>query len=344
MRDHRKAVCAVAMGFAAFAAQPAAAAPEWNDGLPEDHFTQTCESIGGVGGYREEHSSQVRAGTLVDPQKIPKVGEVFYARVAMAAVGGCTDKSFIPEVVPPLGVEVAISAANPVRCHYTLPDGSDTALDGCPQTLAPGPHGGLSLAPGGNPNNAWTGVGKIPGTPALTRPRVEIVYIEFPLRASRRLAGLPGGPTCAERSARTGPCRRDAAGDFLQVAVTVYDVSVPVLTPAIGLVVGAGRGSLVTVARSMRLRSAVKGIPLAVMVPGDGARVAATLTAKGFGRISAVKRNGVKAGSLRLRMKPTRLAARKLRRASAVTASLRVSVKLPGQAATVETIRIRLRR
>ena len=103
-------------------------------------------------------------------------------------------------------------------------------------------------------------------------------------------------------------------------------------------------GSLVTVARSMRLRNAVKGIPLRVTVPADGARVAATLTAKGFGRISVVKRNGVKAGSLRLRMKPTRLAARKLRRASAMTASLRVSVKVPGQSATVETIRIRLRR
>ena len=142
--------------------QPAAAAPEWNDGLPEDHFTQTCESIGGVGGYREEHSSQVRVGTLVDPQNIPEVGEVFYARVAMAAVGGCGEKSFIPELVAPLGVEVAISAANPVRCHYTLPDGSDTALGGCPQALKPGPHGGLSLAPGGNPNNAWTGVERSP--------------------------------------------------------------------------------------------------------------------------------------------------------------------------------------
>ena len=99
-----------------------------------------------------------------------------------------------------------------------------------------------------------------------------------------------------------------------------------------------------TVARSTRLRNAVKGIPLRVRVPADDARVVATLTAKGFGRISVVKRNGVKAGSLRLRMKPTRLAARKLRRASAVTASLRVSVKVPGQPATVETIRIRLQR
>ena len=76
MRDHRRAGAAFAAtaGLAAFAAQPAAAAPEWNDGLPEDHFTQTCESIGGVGGYREEHSSQVKVGTFVDPQNIPKVG------------------------------------------------------------------------------------------------------------------------------------------------------------------------------------------------------------------------------------------------------------------------------
>ena len=352
MRAHRRAgaVLAVTAGLAGFAAQPAVAAAVWNDGLPEDHFTQTCESIGGVGGYREEHSSQVRVGTFVDPARIPEIGEVFYARVAMAAVGGCGEKSFVPELLAPLGVEVAISAANPVRCHYTLPDGSDTALGGCPQALQPGPHGGLSLAPGGNPANAWTGVGKIPGTPALTRPQVEIVYIEFPLRSTRRLAGLPGGPTCAARTARTGPCPRDAAGDFLQVAVTVFDVSVPVLAPAIGLVVGpsggapAGGTRLVTVARSMRLRRAVRGIPLRVRVPADGARVAATLTAKGLGRISVVKRNGVKAGSLRLRMKPTPRAARKLRRASAVTASLRVSVKLPAQPATVETITIRLRR
>ncbi|HYI84701.1 MAG TPA: hypothetical protein VEX11_16030 [Acetobacteraceae bacterium] len=331
---------------AVLAAEPAAAAREWNDGLPEDHFTQTCESIGGVGGYREEHSSQVRVGTFVDPQRIPKVGEVFYARVAMAAVGGCGEKSFIPEVVPPVGVEVAISAANPVRCHYTLPDGTDTALGGCPQALKPGPHGGLSLAPNGDPANAWTGVGKIPGTPALTRPQVEIVYIEFPLRATRPLQGLPGGPTCPERTLRTGPCGRDVAGDFLQVAVTVYDVSTPVLTAAIGLVVGArgANGPLVTVARSMRLGKAVKGIPVRVAVPADGARVSVTLTAKRFGRISGVKRNDVKAGKLRLRIKPTRRAARMLRRASTLTAALRVTVKLPGQATRTESVKIRLRR
>ena len=79
MRDHRRAaaVFAATAGIAAFAAQPAAAAPEWNDGLPEDHFTQTCESIGGVGGYREEHSSQVKAGTFVDHRTFRRSGRSF---------------------------------------------------------------------------------------------------------------------------------------------------------------------------------------------------------------------------------------------------------------------------
>jgi hypothetical protein len=361
-RKRAGAVLAVVAGLLTLAAAPAVAAPEWNDGLPEDHFTQTCESIGGVGGFREEHSSQVKAGIFVDPQNIPNVGEVFYARVAMAAVGGCGDKSFIPEVVPPLGVELAISPAAPVRCHYTLPDGSDTALDGCPQAPQTGSHGGRSLAPDGNPNNAWTGVGRIPGTPALTRPQVEIVYIEFPLRASRPLNGLPGGPTCSERTARTGPCPRDAAGDFLQVPVTVYDVSTPVLTPAIGLVVQAGESgppapippgdpgtggdsaSVLTVASSVRLRRAAKGIPIQITVPADGARISATLTANGFGRIAVVKRKAVKAGTLRLRMKPTRRVARRLRRARPANATLTLTMKLPGQAKTVERARIRLRR
>ena len=353
---------AVVAGLVGFAAAPAVAAPEWNDGLPEDHFTQTCESIGGVGGFREEHSSQVKAGTFVDPQNIPNVGDVFYARVAMAAVGGCGDKSFIPEVVPPLGVEMAISAATPVRCHYTLPDGSDTALGGCPQAPQAGPHGGLSLAPDGNPNNAWTGVGRIPGTPALTRPQVEIVYIEFPLRASRPLNGLPGGPTCTERTMRTGPCPRAAAADFLQVPVTVFDVSTPVLTAAIGLVVEAGDGGspaptppgepgadgnsgrLLTVASSVGIRRAAKGIPIRITVPADGARISVTLIAKRFGRIAVVKRKGVKAGVLRLRMKPTRRVARRLRRARPSKATVTLTVKVPGQAKTVERADIRLRR
>jgi hypothetical protein len=131
----------------AVSAAPATAAPYWNYGLPEETQELTCTSIGAgpLVGTQTEVATSTRAGMLVDPQDIPKVGEVFYGGVMISAVGGCTAKTVIPEVVPPLGVDLAISAADPVRCHYTLPDGSDTRItEGCPQALQPGTHGDCS--------------------------------------------------------------------------------------------------------------------------------------------------------------------------------------------------------
>ena len=248
---------ALASAIGAAATGSASAAAEWDYGLPEQAFEQTCQSIGGGGGYFEEVGTSTRTGMLVDRQAIPRVGEVFYGGVMIAAVGGCSDKSVIPEVVPPLGVELAVSPANPVRCHYTLPDGSDTQIvEGCPQSPQPGTQGGLSLAPGGDPANAWVGIGKIPGTPALTRPRLEILYIEFPLRSTRPLNGLPGGPSCAAHTLQTGPCPRASAGDFLQVATKVFALGdAPTLASAIGLVVspaGAAAGGTGGGARNAR--------------------------------------------------------------------------------------------
>ena len=363
------AVLALASAIGAAAAGSAFAAAEWDYGLPEQAYEQTCQSIGGGGGYFEEVGTSTRTGMLVDRQAIPRVGEVFYGGVMIAAVGGCSDKSVIPEVVPPLGVELAVSPANPVRCHYTLPDGSDTQIvDGCPQSPHPGTQGGFSLAPGGDPANAWVGIGKIPGTPALTRPRLEILYIEFPLRATRPLNGLPGGPSCAAHTLQTGPCPRASAGDFLQVATQVFALGdVPTLASAIGLVVspagatagGTGGGaatpvapggnqndrtSLLTAPRSLRIRRALKSIPFTVEVPADGARVTATLSAPRVGRIASTRRDSVRAGELRLRLKPTRAAARKLRRRRATIVTLRVKISTPGRPAAVDSARIRLRR
>jgi hypothetical protein len=79
-------------------------------------------------------------------------------------------------------------------------------------------------------------------------------------------------------------------------------------------------------------------------VPADGARVTATLRARRIGRIAVVRRARVKAGRLTLRLKPTRAAARRLRRASRVTATLRVTVRIPGHATSETAIVIRLRR
>ena len=161
MRAHQRtaALVAVTAGIAAIAAQPAPAAPEWNEGLPEDHFTQTCESIGGVGGYREEHSSQVRTGTFVDAQNIPKVGEVFYARVAMAAVGAVErSRSF----------RRSSRSASRSRSRPRIPCVATTRFPTAPirrsavvrRRCSPALMAGSGCTPGGNPNNAWTSVGR----------------------------------------------------------------------------------------------------------------------------------------------------------------------------------------
>jgi hypothetical protein len=343
--------------IASAATASAAAAPDWNLGLPEELLEQTCTSIGagGLVGYQTELGTSVRAGMLVDPQAIPEVGDVFYGGVTMSAVGGCSSKAFAPEAILPLGVELAVSAAHPVRCHYTLPDGSDTPItDGCPQSPQRGPYGGLMLTPRGDPGNVWADVGRIPGSDALSRPQLETLYVEFPLRASRPLLPLPGGPGCAERAARTAPCARDAAGDFLQVAVRVIALGgTPTLIPAIGLAVepggggpgaGTGGGRLLTAPRALGMRRALRGIAITVTAPAARTRVTATLSVPGLGRVALARRTAARAGRLRLRLKPTARSARRLRRRPAVTARVKVTVRAPGGRARTATARIRLRR
>jgi hypothetical protein len=357
MMRRAASVLIAAAAVTAVAAAPAAAAPDWNYGLPEELFETTCLGIVDGSG-RTELGTSLRAGMFIDSENIPKVGEVFYGAVSIGAAGGCVAKAAQPEVIPPEGVELAVSAANPVRCHFFIgEDNSDTPIvDSCPQNPRPGPMGGLSLSPNGDPDNVWIDIGKIPGTTDnLTRPRLEILYIEFPLRASRPLTGLPGGPSCAARASRTGPCPAASAGDFLQVPTKLFVLGgTPVLTPAVGLTVEPSAGAapgpqspatgLVTAPSSVRIGAAVRGIAVRVAVPASGARVTATLRAPGIGRIAVVRRSGVRAGRLALRLRPTRAAARRLRQATSVTATLRVTVRVPGQAPRTETSRIRLRR
>ena len=370
MPSRLAAVIAIAAALIATGAAPAAAAPAWDYGLPEEMYEQTCQSIGGGGGLRSRGARHLGArGHARRSAGHPEGRRGLLRRRHDRRGRRLSDKSVIPEVVPPLGVELAVSPANPVRCHYTLPDGSDTPIiAGCPQAPKAGTQGGFSLAPGGDPGNAWVGIGKIPGTPALTRPQLEILYLEFPLRASRPLTGLPGRPECPDARRPVGPCARDAAGDFLQVAVQVFS---PAAAPrrsrprsacrrrvrraappaALGGTGTPALGDAEAPARALhraRLRTdpaaPSAASPSSVAVPADGARVTATLRARRLGRIAVARRSGVEAGRLRLRLKPTRGAARKLRRVRAVVATLRVTVKLPGRPAVVETARIRLRR
>lgn len=99
--------------------------------------------------------------------------------------------------------------------------------------------------------------------------------------------------------------------------------------------------------RTLRMRQALRGIPVTVQVPTDAVVRAQLRTARlrGLrnGLIARVTRRA-KAGALRLRIKPSRTAARALRRKRSVLATLRVSVTAPGAASRTATARIRLRR
>jgi len=339
----------------ALAAAPAQAAPQWVYGLSLESKELSCYSHANPGTNLYETNVMTRAGILVDPQSPPRVGDVFYAAVQIGQVAGCYEDSVRPEAIPPLGVELAASAATPVRCHYTPWGGTLTPIPppDCPSAPGTGLFGGLALTPRGDPTTVWQ-----------LAPR-ELFVIEFPLRASRPLTSLLGGPSCPARADRRGPCPRESAGDFLQVAVRVADNGAsPTLTPAIGLAVQPAAGGdapaggagppvaaprpeaaaqlAVRVPRSLRLRRALRGIPITVTVPANDARVVVTLTARGR-RIAVHRRSGVRAGRLHVRLRPTRRAARRLRRARGVTATLRVTVHARGRPAAVATSRIRLR-
>ena len=80
------ALCAAAAALAS--APPAQAAPEWNYGLPEEALEESCLSIGNPDIFHIEPNVSVRAGTLIDPQDIPEVGEVFYGGVFIGQVRG----------------------------------------------------------------------------------------------------------------------------------------------------------------------------------------------------------------------------------------------------------------
>lgn len=337
------------MVIAGVPAPPAQAAPDWELGLPEETTEESCVSLGNADLLIYETNISARAGMLLDPQDLPEVGEVFYGSVWIGQVRGCFDDAVAPEVLPPTGVELAISAQNPVRCHSTpVAGGAQTPISaaaGCPQNPGPGLYGGRSLAPNGDNTQVWT------------MAAGEIFVIEFPLRASRPLTGLPGGPSCPERANRTGPCPRESAGDFLQTPIKVIDNGFsPVLTPALGLFSVAGGGGpsaggagLFEAPRSMRIRRALKGVRIRVSVPSDGSTVTATLRARGLrglrgGVIARAGKRRAKAGVLKLRLKPSRAARRALLGKRRVQATLRVEVKPRGGAALRDSTKLTLRR
>jgi len=286
----------------------------------------------------------------------PRVGEVFYAFALVGAIGdSCVTQLAHVEVLPPVGVELAISAQTPVVCEYG--DGTTTTpvsvAEGCPQAGAAGLHG-VAL----NRTTRADGLWELPLGRTLT--------LKVPLRATRPLAGLGGGtPSCA-RLRGAPPCRPDQAGDSLQVATWVLDgqgdpwlvpynaltavaaPGAPATTPAPGAPPATSGGLLRRAPRSLRIASALRGVRVTVAVPADASRVTAVLRARLRGvRGGVLARASVtraRAGDLRLRLRPTAAARRALRRARRVTATLRVTVTPRGGRRQVATARVVLRR
>ena len=200
------------------------AKPRWNIGKSEGSTVQACSSLG----FEPLYYTGVYVQTWfhADPKALPKVGQTFYARVAAGAPGApCVTQAAGIEVIPPRGVQLAITAKTPVRCYaYTAKSMSPLSpAQGCPQRASRGPYGFL-LRRTTRADGLWhlpTGNG---------------IQIDVPLRSTRPLKGIVA-PSCGRLAAQP-PCPVAKAGDYLQFAVRVADGNDnPWLVPHVGLFV-----------------------------------------------------------------------------------------------------------
>ena len=342
-------VTVTVLAGAALAAPAAQADPQWHIGTSETSTVLDCS-------FNQQPGIQVSAELQADPQAVPKVGDVFYVRTVAARIGqGCDIyMGAHVEVVPPPGVTLAISGRNPVRCSWMdVPTGALTAADGCPQGIYEGVYGPAldQLTPGG-PTESY------PWEIAYEKALV----VEVPLVSSRPLHGT--SPTCPRVSGMP-PCSPSSSGDTLQFTARMLDAwSSDWLSPYVPLFVeappagggatpgGGGDGAspstkLAAAPRTLKLRRLLRGLPVAVTVAQARSRVSADLRVRGVRGVIARKIvRRAEAGRLKLRLKPSRKAARALRRArgKAMRATLRVRVEPPRADTVTETRRITVKR
>ena len=336
------------------AAEAADAAPSWRVGTIERSAVLNCPSV--IGGFPySEVGAMVDAEVHVDDSDLPKVGEVFYVRTVPAAIGQpCAGQHVAVELVPPAGVELAIGAQTPVVCGYAdIDTGALTEIgpgEGCPQRPQAGVFG-----------HAFN---RSVGDPAWPLPYGKALIIQVPVRAQRPLKGAAGGTVSCPRAEGEPPCPAEQAGDNLQFAVHVLDGNAsPWLSPHVPLFVEPAPGGTapppgggstpspdggstppgatspapvarlrVRAPRRLRVRRALRGAKVRVELPAAAAKVVAQLRGRLRGRrrrlIARAVRRDVAAGTLKLRLKPRRGAARALRRTRRVRAVLRMSVRL----------------
>ncbi|NHC44698.1 Ig-like domain-containing protein [Motilibacter aurantiacus] len=191
---------------------PASAAGQgWMDGKSDADTIIDCITQSTATG------TSANAGMLVDPDRIPAVGERFWVRVYAGLVGlPCHGKSaMLPEFIPPTGVEFAVDDANPIT-YGIAPVGQQPTMSPTGLVFDYGVNGGLlvGVKSADHPN----------GGPFILNRDAGILEIRVPMVATRALKGkATQEPECEDRRKGRAPCKVDQAGDHLQVAVTVED-------------------------------------------------------------------------------------------------------------------------
>ena len=143
------ALAIAAVGVVAVA-EPASAATTRHDGAVRFNWGRNCESV--IYGYPYvEAAAGLVASVVYDDAAPPKVGEVFYVVVEGAGIGDpypCVGQKMKADILLPAGVDLAVSAANPIRCvRWDYGDGDpvstpETAL--CPTAPQPPELGGAA--------------------------------------------------------------------------------------------------------------------------------------------------------------------------------------------------------
>lgn len=188
---------------------PAQADEKWHVGTSETSWVGDCDFNYSKNGIRAD------AWFQSDPVDLPRVGEVFYVRSVIARLSdGCgLDMGGHVEIVPPPGVEPAISSSNPVRCTWMdIQTGAMTAAKGCPQEAMEGVYGPAfdQLTPNGQTETyPWLiDYGKA-------------LVIEIPLKSSRGLQGT--APSCTRLEGEPPCTKASQSGDTLQFTVRMID-------------------------------------------------------------------------------------------------------------------------
>lgn len=137
-------VVAVAVAAAFSPRDDARAADGWFSGTIVNSISYTCpgpiipsQQILGIGAYTS-YWTDLDGG--VPSGNRPRVGDVFYARINVTAVGAaCQGFGIVPTVRLPAGVSIAVDATNKLRCFFTSDFGdlgfSELSAAECPQQM-----------------------------------------------------------------------------------------------------------------------------------------------------------------------------------------------------------------